>query len=136
MKKLILLSFLLFFLTACGVHKNIPQVVQRDTTYIHHTNTEYVHDSVTVFKDRIIREKGDTVYITETLYKDRWRDRYKTDTLYKDRIKEVEKEVIKEVEKPLSFFQKLFITLGKVLSIVALLYGAYLLLKTKLKIKL
>lgn len=136
MKKLILLSFLLFFLTACGVHKNIPQVVQRDTTYIHHTNTEYVHDSVTVFKDRIIREKGDTVYITETLYKDRWRDRYKTDTLYKDRIKEVEKEVIKEVEKKLSFWQSLWIRLGKILSCLAILGGIVIFVKTKLKVKL
>lgn len=133
MKRLIIL---IPFILLVSCHPKVITQIQRDTTYIKQTNTEYLHDSVTVFKDKIIREKGDTVYVTETLYKDRWRDRYKTDTLYKDRIKEVEKEVVKEVEKPLSWFQKLFITLGKILSVVALLYGAYLLVKNKLKIKL
>ena len=131
MKKLIILiSFIL--LVSC--HPKVITQIQRDTTYIKQTNTEYLHDSITVFKDRIIKEKGDTVYVTETLYKDRWRYKYKTDTLYKDRIKEVEKEVIKEVEKPLSWFQKLFITLGKVLSVLAVLYLIYIILRKKLKL--
>ena len=135
MKKLSLI-LLCTLCTACGVHKNLPQVTQRDTTYIYKNNTEYIHDSINVFRDRIIKEKGDTVYITETLYKDRYKYKYKTDTLYKDRIKEVEKEVIKEVEKKLSFWQSLWIRLGKILSCLAILGGIVIFVKTKLRVKL
>lgn len=136
MKRVIVLVIISVLCTSCGVHKNLPQVAQRDTTYIYKNNTEYIHDSINVFRDRIIKEKGDTVYITETLYKDRYKYKYKTDTLYKDRIKEVEKEVIKEVEKKLSFWQSLWIRLGKILSCLAILGGIVIFVKTKLRVKL
>ena len=135
-KRAIILIIISVLCVSCGVHKNLPQITQRDTTYIYKNNTEYIHDSINVFRDRIIKEKGDTVYITETLYKDRYKYKYKTDTLYKDRIKEVEKEVIKEVEKKLSFWQSLWIRLGKILSCLAILGGIVIFVKTKLRVKL
>ena len=94
-----------------------------DTTTVYKNNTTYLHDSIYVWKDHIIYEKGDTVYDKVIEYKDRWRIRDVHDTLYKDRIKYEYKEVPVEVEKPLSGIQKTLITFGKVfiLALLALL---------------
>lgn len=133
MKRIIIIILLVL---VCSCNPKVITQIQRDTTYLYKTNTEYLHDSVTVFKDRIVKEKGDTVYVKETIYKDRWRYKEKTDTLYLEKIKEVEKEVTKEVEKPLTWFRKLFISLGKILSIITVLYIIYLIVYKKLKLKI
>ena len=115
-----LLVFLIF-LTSCSILDRIPQKEYiHDTTTVYQNNTTYLHDSIYVWRDHIIREKGDTVYDKVVEYRDRWRIKEVHDTLYKDRVKYEYKEVPVEVEKPLTGIQKTLITFGKVF-ILALL---------------
>ena len=83
MKKLLFLLLVGVTLSACSVCKHTPPVstVQKDTVYIHNTDTQYLRDSIYVFKDRIVKEKGDTIYVKETEihYKDRWKEKEKID---------------------------------------------------------
>lgn len=122
MKKSILLIVLLC--TSCGILKpKYVTQVQHDTTTVYQNNTTYLHDSIYVWRDHFIYEKGDTVYDKVIEYKDRYKIKEVHDTLYKDRIKYEYKEVPVEVEKPLSGIQKTLITFGKVfiLALLALL---------------
>lgn len=123
MKK-ILLILLIFGLNSCSILHRVPQKEYiHDTTTVYKNNTTYLHDSIYVWRDHIIYEKGDTVYDKVVEYKDRWRIKEVHDTLYKDRIKYEYKEVPVEVEKPLTGIQKTLITFGKVfiLALLALL---------------
>ena len=106
---------LLLLLTSCSILHRVPQKEYiHDTTTVYQNNTTYLHDSIYVWRDHIIREKGDTVYDKVVEYRDRWRIKEVHDTLYKDRVKYKYKEVPVEVEKPLTGIQKTLITFGKV----------------------
>lgn len=135
MRKVILLIVLLC--TSCGVlrPKYITQV-QHDTTVINKINNILQHDSIYVFKDRVIKEKGDTVYITTTEYKYKWKIKEVHDTLYKDRIKYEEKEVPVEIEKPLTWIQKTLIIFGKLFIIILLILAGYYGFKLYKKLKI
>ena len=124
--KLLILSLLVLLCTSCGVlrPKYITQV-QHDTTVINKINNIFQHDSVYVFKDKVIKEKGDTVYITTTEYKYKWKIKEVHDTLYKDRIKYEEKEVPVKIEKPLTWIQKTLIIFGKLFFIILLIIAGY-----------
>lgn len=114
----------LIFLSSCSILHRVPQKEYiHDTTTVCQNNNVYVHDSIYIWRDHIIYEKGDTVYDKVVEYKDRWRIKEVHDTLYKDRIKYEYKEVPVEVEKPLTGIQKTLITFGKVfiLALLALL---------------
>lgn len=115
---------LIYLLTSCSILHRIPQKEYiHDTTTVYQNNTTYLHDSIYVWRDHIIYEKGDTVYDKVIEYKDRWRIREVHDTLYKDKIKYEYKEIPVEVEKPLTGIQKTLIAFGKVfiLALLALL---------------
>lgn len=116
--------FTLILLSSCGILDRVPQKEYiHDTTMVYKNNTTYLHDSIYVWRDHIIYEKGDTVYDKVIEYKDRYKIKEVHDTLYKDRIKYEYKEVPVEVEKPLTGIQKTLITFGKVfiLALLALL---------------
>ena len=107
--------FLLLLLSSCDILYRIPQKEYiHDTTTVYQNNTTYLHDSIYVWRDHIIQEKGDTVYDKVVEYRDRWRIKEIHDTLYKDKVKYEYKEVPVEVEKPLTGLQKILITFGKV----------------------
>lgn len=87
-------------------------------------------DSVWVKDSVSLRTSGDTVFL------ERWRDRYKyvgrVDTVYKARVDSIRirepfpVEVVKEVEKKLSWWQKSLIWLGGImLTFLIALGGAY-----------
>ena len=138
MKKAIILVIpFCFLLCACSTlsPKYVP-TYQRDTVYVATHDQTVQKDSIFIFKDRIIKEKGDTVYITETLtkYRDRWRDREVHDTTYVDKVRV--DTVVETVEKPLTFMQKFFINFGKVFCVILVLLLGYGILKLYTKFKI
>ena len=109
-----LLCYLLFIgilllLVSCKTIKYIP-VETIKTEYVSKTDTFIQKDSI-YYKDSIyIDRNGDTitVYKTQLIYKDRWKEKIKTDTIFKtDSI-----QVPYPVEKPLSVWQKFKMSYG------------------------
>lgn len=94
---------LALLLTACSPRVIETIQVQHDTTYVERVRVDSVWRRDSIY----IKDKGDTVWI----YKEMWRDRYKLlrDTVRVVRVDSVavEREVIVEVEKPLSWWQTL-----------------------------
>lgn len=136
MKKAIILVIpLCFLLYACSSIKYVP-TYQKDTVYVATHNQTVQKDSIFIFKDRITKEKGDTVYITETLtkYRDRWRDREVHDTTYVDKVRV--DTVVETIEKPLTFMQKFFINFGKVFCVILVLLLGYGIFKLYTKFKI
>lgn len=141
MKKLLFLFGLLglMSLASCRTQERVVEVVKTDTLIIKDVQRDSVyieslkHDSV------YIHQKGDTVLIEKwhTEWRDRWREREKHDTLYvakHDTISQtITKTNVKEVDKPMSWWQRLRVTLGDILLIVlafvALFWGVKYLLK-------
>ena len=136
MRRFIYIIVSLLLLSSCGLLKNQPTntIVQHDTTTVYQNNTVFQHDSVYVYKDRYIYTKGDTVYVTETSFKDRWKIKEVHDTTYIEKSKDSQEQTVvtEYVEKELTWFQKLFMALGKILSIIALLYIIYKVIRRKL----
>lgn len=99
---------------ACSVQQKYVPIYQKDTVYISNNNTEYIKDSVLIFKDRIIREKNDTVYIENTIvkYKDKLIEKAVHDTIYTERVKT--EIIVQTVEKELTNRQKVLMDLGKI----------------------
>lgn len=88
-------------LTSCATAKYLPE--QRDSTSTVKVDSVFIRDSVYIDHFRVVKEKADTVYITElkTQFKYRYRDRVKIDTCY------LEKEVTNtvEVERKLTWWE-------------------------------
>lgn len=94
-----------WLLMGCTTTKYVPVVEHRADTLLYYSSvwdSIYVHDSIHV------REKGDTVTIER--WHTRWRDRWQHDTLFISKTDSVPQpypvEVMKEVEKPLTWWQK------------------------------
>lgn len=100
-------------LTACATRTKVVtvQTSRTDTAYVR----QLQHDSIWLH-DSIYVEKGDTLRI------ERWHTKYvesiRRDTVYRSKTDSVPipypVEVIKEVEKPLSWWQKFRMTLGTI----------------------
>ena len=105
-------GLLLLTLVGCKTVKVIEQV----PVYVHDTTATVreVHDSTYIDKWHTIIQKGDTIFVTDEVTKIKYVT--KTDTAYKV----VEKPVIVsktetvEVEKPLRWWQKMFMYMGLV----------------------
>ena len=129
MKKAIILVIpLCLLLYACSSIKYVP-TYQKDTVYVATHDQTVQKDSIFIFKDRITKEKGDTVYIT-----DRWRDREVHDTTYVDKVRV--DTVVETIEKPLTFMQKFFINFGKVFCVILVLLLGYGIFKLYTKFKI
>ena len=73
--------FLFFLLVSCRSH-DVPRIAQMDTDrhqchILQRADTIVVRDSVFVSE----RQRGDTVYLTRTEYRDRWRTQIVHDTI-------------------------------------------------------
>lgn len=101
MKHSVILCIIMILLTSCSIAKYQP--TQRDSVIVTKLDTKVHYDSVYIYKYDIIKEKGDTVYITKTNteYKYKYLDKIKIDTIYLDKIV----TETKLVEKPLTKFQ-------------------------------
>ena len=81
-------------------------VTKTDSIYITKVKVDSVFEKDSIYINTYV--KGDTIYRDNYRFISRWRDRVKLDTIYKthtDTIK-VEKAITIEVEKPLSWWQK------------------------------
>lgn len=99
----------------------------RTTKYVtvpeHHTDTVYqlkqMRDSIYLHDSTFVREyvRGDTVRIVTEMWHIRDRDRWRTDTVYRSRVDSVPVpyEVVREVAKPLTWWQRARIHMGELL---------------------
>ena len=98
--------YIMFSFIGCTTTKYVP---------IESVRTEYINkveiDTIIVNNDRLIKEKGDTIYITETKYV--YKTKNKIDTILRiDTIPIIQEvEVIKEVNK-LKDWQVILMVLG------------------------
>ena len=85
------MAIIILVSVSCSSTKSVPVVLSNDTTsFIQRSarvDTIYLHDSVFVSE----RQRGDTVYLTRTEWRDRWRTRVERDTVVDVRV---EKEVV------------------------------------------
>ena len=109
MKKLIFISIIIVCLTGCKTVKFVP-VPEYHTLYKTRVDTVQRWDSV-YFRDSVyIAAKGDTVYLTKTHWRERFRNVYhvKTDTIMqRDSVR-----VPYPVEKQLTQWQRWKMDLG------------------------
>ena len=127
MKKLILFALILL-LAGCKTVKYIPvETVKTDTTYVYKQQRDSVmlHDSIYIHE----YQKGDTIYIDRDRWHTQWRDHWHTDTIYKSKTDSVPVpypvEVIKEVDKPLTWWQRTRMHGGDVLLALLGIAGIY-----------
>lgn len=98
--------YIMFSFIGCTTTKYVP---------IESVRTEYINkvekDTVIINNDRLIKEKGDTIYITETKYV--YKTKNKIDTILRiDTIPIIQEvEVVKEVNK-LKDWQVILMVLG------------------------
>lgn len=126
------MMFMAVAVTGCKTTTYVP-VVEHHTDTIrvvqHHRDSIYLHDST------FVREfvQGDTVRVITEMWHTKYRDRLKTDTIYRSRIDSVPVPypVIKEVKKPLTFFEKVLMGTG-IGAIVGLLFYCIIFLKKRL----
>lgn len=131
MKRLIYLFIATAMLTGCKTRERIVEHVRTDTLVQlrHHRDSIYVHDST------YVRECGDTLYIER--WHTAWRDRVQTDTVRVSHTDSVPVpytvEVVKEVERPLTWWQKVRIGFANVALLSAVLLILVALIKHKIK---
>lgn len=101
MKRLIIFLMSGICLASCSVARFQPHTDTYSESV--RVDTTFVLDSVYIDRIRTIKEKADTVYVTDykTEYKYRYRDRVKIDTLIQERVV-TETQL---VEKELTFWQ-------------------------------
>ena len=118
-------------LAGCKTRKVVVTEHHTDTLRVvqHHRDSIYLHDST------FVREyiQGDTVRIVTEMWHTKYRDRLKTDTLYRSRTDSVPVPypVIKEVKKPLNFFEKAMMGTG-IGSIVGIFFYCIILIRRRL----
>lgn len=119
-------------LSGCKTTEYVP-VMEHHTDTLwrtqHHRDSIYLHDST------FVREyvHGDTVRIITEMWHTKFRDRLKTDTIYRSRTDSipVPYPVIKEVKKPLNFFEKAMMGTG-IGSIVGILFYCIIIIRKRL----
>ena len=102
MRKLALVVVVLLVVLSLGCSRHTTGI----PVYIHDTVTavKIVHDSVSVDKWHTLFINGDTVRVTDSVTVDRWHTSH--DTVRKVTEVPVEVPVVKEVEKPLTWWQQ------------------------------
>lgn len=108
MKQTLFIIIALCTLIGCGSSKTVTQTVtdiREDTVYIN----AFQHDSVYIYENKLIDRSRDTIYIRDKSIEFRYRKL--TDTLrivQRDSVPyEVTVTEVKEIQRPLTFFDKL-----------------------------
>ena len=127
MKKLFVfcLLFLLFALSSCKP----TQLIIHDIEY----RDKLKHDSIYVEKNKTvtITTKGDSVFIHDLYTEYKYVDKFKTDSFFKYKEKPVYSIITKtvKVDKPLSWYNVIFLIIGKWFSGLFLLVVIYMAIK-------
>lgn len=135
MKRTTILCAMLVTLAGCKTHERIVEVerVRTDTTYItkHQRDSVWLHDSIHV------KDKGDTVTI------ERWHTKYiertTHDTIYHATHDTLPLpypvEVVKKVEKPLTWWQRTRLHVANIVLLLLVIYGGAKLWKLYRRLK-
>ena len=98
---------------------SVPEI---HTEYITRVDTTVRKDSVYLKDSVYVERKGDTLYVSKTLYRDRYHNIYKVkkDTI----VKRYSVNVAYPVEKEMSRSERLFVAMGKFFAalVIALLF--------------
>ena len=81
------MAMILLVLVSCRSVSSVQEVRSSEVQKFRSVDTIVMHDSVFIHE----RQKGDTVYLTRTEWRDRWRTRIERDTVVDVRV---EKEVV------------------------------------------
>ena len=130
---MVFLCITLFY--GCKPKEIIVEVPKIKTEYVYKDSIKY--DSI-YYRDSIYVEKNDSIiYVNKIQYKYKYKYLTKTDSvIVNDTIfKPYEKIVNVEVEKPLTKAQTFFIRVGKIVSVVIVLFILAILFMTFLKKK-
>jgi len=131
MRKIIVMIAAAVALAGCKTREVVVTEHHTDTLRLvqHHRDSIYLHDST------FVREyvQGDTVRVITEMWHTKYRDRLNTDTLYRSRTDSVPVPypVVKEVKKPLNFFEKAMMGTG-IGSIVGILFYCIILIRKRL----
>ena len=103
-------SCLLLLVTSCNQLKHTVEVpvYVHDTTFV----AKEVHDSTYIDKWHTVYVNGDTVRLRDSIVVYRYRVKTDTSYIYVEKPVIVSKTETVEVEKPLTWWQKLFIGVG------------------------
>lgn len=117
-----LVGFIIFFLSGCTTTEYVTVEKVRTDTVNH---SKVLRDSVWMHDSVYIKEKGDTVTVER--WHTEWRERLLFDTLLIATHDTIPKPypVIKEVEKSLSWWQRIRLYLGDGMLVFLLVVAAY-----------
>lgn len=119
----IIAVFMMLYLAGCRSTRSVAPspVVLHDTVY----RSVVQRDSVFVDRWHTQWQNGDTIFLHDSIYC--WRDRAVHDTVkVREEVPvEMPKEVVREVEKPLSWWQGLMIRIGYIVLIGFVGYIGY-----------
>lgn len=112
-------------LGSCKTREHVVTIVTHSTDTLRLTQVQrdsiYMHDSIH------IREKGDTVTVER--WHTRWRDRWQYDTVYISKTDSVPRpypvEVVKEVAKPLTWWQQARMFVGGIVIFGLIIFAAW-----------
>lgn len=116
MKKIVLLLVAIMLLSGCKTTKYVyvPEV-RTDTLVITKAQRDsiWMHDSIYITE----KQKGDTIYLQLEKWHTKYVEKEMHDTIYQSKVDSIPYpvEVIKEVQKKLSWWQKTRIHLGELM---------------------
>ena len=121
--------FLFFLLVSCKSHEHCSTVVQNGSelfNVVRSVDTVVVRDSVFVSE----RQRGDTVYLTRTEYRDRWRTQIVHDTIVRT------DSIVQVIEHPpQKYVPKFYKWSTAIFWILIALLLLYVLIRTRYSIK-
>jgi len=121
---------LLMAMGSCTTTKYVPVVEHRTDTMLKYSS---IRDSIFVHDSVCVSERGDTVLIDR--WHTQWRDRWHSDTVYRARTDSVPVpypvEVVKEVEKPLTWWQQARMFVGGIVIFGLIIFASVKIIRWK-----
>lgn len=94
--KVALLAAMFFIVFGCSPKVQPPLLSVTDSTRVH---VETKYDSIWVDRWHVVKEKGDTIWLHDSIYIEKWREKHTRDTICVRDSVPYEVQVVKEVRK-------------------------------------